>query len=127
MSRYKIGLMLTIACLISYVAGVQVGKQGFGIALYRTQGELAFNHLERYEALKTDVKLNCNESALQKLDSSIREQKMVLAEIINTFQANSVRDYIASRNEELLTELSSYEGNWNGVIIGTECQNNRGN
>lgn len=120
-NHYFISLVLVIVILVSYVVGLQVDRAGFAIALNQSQGELAFNHLKNYESLKEDLEMNCNKTATNKLDGFIQMQKVTLVEIINTFRAGHVRDYISIRDEALLEELSAFEVNLGGILFEDDC------
>lgn len=122
MKKTLIVVSVVLALVGSYVLGVQVGRLGFDEALSRTQGELAFNHLKRYELLKSLVEEGCASTVINNLEVSINQQKNVLLELISTFNSESVSEYIADRDSELLRELETIDNFGKDLTIFLGCE-----
>lgn len=120
--RVLFGLAIFLTAFITYFSGVSVGKQGIGYALDVTQGELAFNHLKRYQVIKSDLEMGCLDEALEKLHFSIDEQMMLLAEYVQHHKVDAIDAYIAKRDETLLDRLKTYEIDWEKKWVEKTCQ-----
>ena len=121
MNRMFVGLGVLFLTIAAYVVGVRVGGQGFGMALYQSQGELAYGHWERYELINSYIANECFAEAKKQAEFSIAEQKALLWELVNTFNSKAVEEYIASRNGGLLNELQSFKPNWDEQAVIADC------
>ena len=110
-----IGLfVLTFTLAFSY--GRKIEKDVIPIKLATIQAMLAFNHLQRYRELESDLSKGCLGEALEKTKISKDIELKLLASFLNEHGDTWVNKYISDRDPSLLEKLkvfrSAYGDSW---------------
>jgi hypothetical protein len=111
--KTKIIIAFVLLSVSSFWLGSYVSTAWINQSINELQAELAFSHLETYEAIKSDLDKKCEEQSLIRLHHAIDEQKMLMAEYVKDYDDLEFAKYISLRYPSLIDELKDYDVNWN--------------
>jgi hypothetical protein len=115
---------LAIAWLVSLVvvaglasnAALKNQLAAFGIELDKTQAMLAFNHMDRYRELESDLSKGCYVEAIEKAKISKDQELSLLSSFFKAHPDEGFQKYVLDRDpavaEQLKTFKSAYGDTW---------------
>lgn len=121
MKNTVIVILLVAFSVGSFLFGWDASKRGVAKSVERMQAELSFAHLKVYRDIKSDFMSGCKPRVESRLEHAIDEQKMLMAEYVQSVSDESFKDYINMRDKGLIEELISYEVNWDKTWILPDC------
>jgi hypothetical protein len=84
--------------------------------LEATQAVLAFNHMDTYRELESDLVRGCYAEALEKAKISKDQQLTLLASFLKDHPDTSITKYVSDRDSSLIEQLktfkSAYGSSW---------------
>lgn len=124
--KYFYGLIALITSVIltaavSFWLGGYIASNQTLVSAYRMQANLAFRHLRAYEQIHSYIISDCLPQAKTRLEFLINEQKMLMAEYVQSFQDKKYEDYVSLREPNLINELRDYHVDWDKEMVVPEC------
>ena len=104
--------LLIFAIVISFLFGVVLSKRGIARSVEQLQAELSYSHLKIYRNLQSDFLSGCRSRFESRLEHAIDEQKMLMAEYVQSVSDEKFEDYITLRDSNLIEELRTYKVDW---------------
>ncbi|MBQ0962012.1 hypothetical protein KAK06_23955 [Ideonella sp. 4Y11] len=111
--RYTIiSVLVLVAALASYVAGVTVGRtqsrEAIPGLLASVQADLALNHIVRLRELESDLARGCSNEVLAKLRFDLHTQMYVLSSLYKEHKGTWVVESIAKREPTMPEQLEQF-------------------
>ncbi len=113
MKKTIIIILFIISIISAFILGMSLSKKGIARSVERIQAELSFGHLQVYKELKSDILAECRIRLMSRLEHIIDEQKMLMAEYVQSGNSYDYEHYINLRDSNLIKELHSYKVDWN--------------
>lgn len=116
--------ILSIAATAEFSARAAMKNQmsGFAADLAQIQGMLAFNHLERYRELETNMSTGCNAAVLEKLKMSAATESMLLSSALKEHPGGWLEKHVADRKPNLPAQLANYQSPYGNAWQEPKCQ-----
>jgi len=121
MKKTIVVILLIFALIASFLLGANITKTQIEKSADQMQAELSFGHLDTYQNLQSDILSECMSRAKSRLEFAIDEQKMLMAEYVQSIRNEDFEKYINIRDSDLIQELLSYEVNWKKTWPLPDC------
>lgn len=122
MKKAIISVSMISIILATFFLGAYFSNRGMTQSVLRMQAELNFAHLQIYNELQKDHQAGCKNRVASRLEFIINEQKLLMAEYVQEYNDQQFEDYINLRDSDLISELQSYDINWNKVWSLPDCK-----
>jgi|SRR5437588_1620852 len=122
-------LALVVFYLISVIAAAEISARsamknqlaGFEAELAKTQGMLAFNHLQRYRELEGNLAKGCNAAVLEKLKISVAKESALLSSFLQEHPNSWLEKYVSDRAPDLVMQLKTYKDPYGNTWKEPKC------
>jgi len=101
-----------IVVIMFGMAGMYYSMSKFSSSFEGAQAKLSFGQLKRLRQIKSDLDKGCGQQAHNRLSHAIDEEKMLIAEYIQSNDDPELQAYITQRDSKLWKELKSYNVDW---------------
>ena len=125
MKKTIVVILLIFGLIASFLLGANITKNQIAKSADQMQAELSFGHLDTYHNVQSDILSGCMLRAKSRLEFVIDEQKMLMAEYVQSIRNIEFENYINKRNGKLIQELLSYEVNWDKTWTLPDCKPER--
>ena len=126
MKRIAIGVFFSLSLVAAAAIGFAVGSRSMrryaGSELDATQASLAFNHLQRYQELESDLQNGCAKEAMFKADVSVDQELALLASFFSRNQPAWVIEYVSIRDPTLLNRLKTFKSKYGTRWSEPKCE-----
>lgn len=121
MNKVAIVVVLIVVSAVSFLLGGNLATKGIEKSVDRMQAELGFGHFRVYRELQTDLSSDCRTRVEARLQQMIEEQKMRMAEYVQSGSDAEFESYVNKRDSGLMDELRGYEVNWDKEWVVPSC------
>ena len=94
----------------------------FGVELDKNQAMLAFNHMDRYRELESDLAKGCYSEALEKAKISRDKELSLLAMFLKDHPNTSIGKYVSDRDPDLVEKLSTFKSAYGDSWVWPKCR-----
>jgi hypothetical protein len=115
-------LSIAAASELSARAAMKNQMRGFAVELAQIQGMLAFNHLERYRELESNLSKGCNAAVLEKLKMSAATESVLLSSALKEHPGGWLEKHVADREPNLPAQLANYQSPYGNAWKEPKCQ-----
>jgi hypothetical protein len=105
------GWLISLILVASLAANLAKKNQwaAFEVELNKAQAMLAFNHMERYGELESDLTKGCYSEALEKAKISKDLELSLLASFLKDHPSTWLSKYVSERNPALIEQLKTFK------------------
>ena len=112
MKKLLIVTSFIVVSFVSLMIGSYYSSSHLSDEFERAQASLSFGQLTTLRKIKSDFSNKCEQQVLERLTHAIDEEKMLIAEYIQSTDDEKLQEYISLRDPELLESLVSYRIDW---------------
>ncbi len=94
----------------------------FGVELDKTQAMLAFNHMDRYRELESDLAKGCYSEALEKAKISKDQELALLASFLKEHPNTTISKYVSDRDPALVEQLKTFKSSYGSSWKEPQCK-----
>ncbi len=111
-TKLTLTLVVVALCSASFLAGGWLASKRLGLSMESMQAILSYGHWETYRGLQSDALAGCIPRVMVRLDRATYEQRMLMADHVQSPNDGQFEQYAKIRAPELLPGLRSETIRW---------------